>query len=83
MTYDFETEGIIKEIKKSGAKMVGLQFPEGLKTRAIGLARELEAKTGCNVVIFADPCYGACDTKELEAKKLGVDLIFQFGHDIF
>ena len=83
MDYDFEIPRIAREIKKAKAKIVGLQFPEGLKTRALGVAREIEQKTGCTAVIFADPCYGACDTKEIEAKKLGVDLIFQFGHDEF
>ena len=83
MNYDFEIDRIVKEIKKAKAKVVGLQFPEGLKTRAVSVAREIEGKTGCTTVIFADPCYGACDTKGLEAEKLGVDIIFQFGHDEF
>jgi len=83
VNYNFEVDRIVREIRKSKAKLVGLQFPEGLKTQAVSVAREIEAKTGCTTVIFADPCYGACDTKELEAEKLGVDLIFQFGHDRF
>jgi len=88
MEYDFEIERIVKEIKKLKArpgnvKKVGLQFPEGLKTRAVELAGEIEEKSGAVTVIFADPCYGACDTKELEAKKLGLDLMVQFGHDPF
>jgi len=83
MTYDFELDRIVNEIKKSKAKLVGLQFPEGLKTQAIDIARKVEKSAGCTVVIFADPCYGACDTKELEAKKLGVDIVIQFGHDPF
>lgn len=83
MNYDFELDRISKEIKKSKAKVVGLQFPEGLKTQAVSVAREIEGMTGCTTVIFADPCYGACDTKDLEAKKLGVDILFQFGHDEF
>ncbi len=83
MDCDFEIPRIVKEIKAAKAKIVGLQFPDGLKTKAVSVAREIEQKTGCTAVIFADPCYGACDTKEVEAKKLGVDLIFQFGHDEF
>ena len=83
MTYDFEYERIFKEIKKSKAKIVGLQFPEGLKTQAIDIARKIEEETGVTIVIFADPCYGACDTKDFEAEKMGVDIIFQFGHDPF
>jgi len=83
MNYDFEIGRIVQRVKKAKAKVVGLQFPEGLKTRAVSVAREIEKKTGCTAVIFVDPCYGACDTKEPEAEKLGVDVIFQFGHDEF
>jgi len=83
MEYDFEIDRIVKEIRKAKAKKVGLQFPEGLKTKAVELAGEIEQKSGAITVIFADPCYGACDTKELEAEKLGLDLIVQFGHDPF
>jgi 2-(3-amino-3-carboxypropyl)histidine synthase len=83
MEYDFEIDRIVSEIKKRKANLVGLQFPEGFKTRAIDIAREIEEKSGCTAVIFADPCYGACDTRGPEAEKLGVDVIFQFGHDEF
>jgi 2-(3-amino-3-carboxypropyl)histidine synthase len=78
--YDFELGRIIKEIKKTGAKEVGLQFPEGLKTYATEVAGEIEEKTGATTVIFVDPVYGACDTKENEARLLGLDLVVHFGH---
>jgi 2-(3-amino-3-carboxypropyl)histidine synthase len=81
--YDFELDRIVDEIRKSDAKIVGLQFPDGLKSKAVEVAREIEKRTGCTTVIFADPCYGACDTKEAEAEKLGIDMVFQFGHDQF
>lgn len=83
MNYDFELGRIAKEAKKSGARIVGLQFPDGLKTDAVDVARRIEKKTKSITIIFADPCYGACDTKEAEAKKLGAGLVFQFGHDPF
>jgi len=74
--YDFEIERILKEIKKHNAKLVGLQFPEGLKTSALSIASEIEEKTDAKVVIFIDPCYGACDLKEIP----GMDLLIHFGH---
>lgn len=83
MNYDFELDRIVDEIKKNKAKLVGLQFPDGLKKRAVALASEIEKRTGCTTIIFADSCYGACDTREAEAERLGADLIFQFGHDEF
>ena len=74
--YDFEIERILKEIKKCNAKLVGLQFPEGLKTNALAIASEIEKKTDAKVIIFIDPCYGACDLKEIQ----GMDLLVHFGH---
>jgi len=80
MEYDFEIDRVVDEVKKAKAKLVGLQFPEGLKQHAIDVASEIEEKAGIQTVIFADPTYGACDTKEEQAGKLAVDLIVHFGH---
>ena len=77
--YDFEIKRILKEIKKQNAKLVGLQFPEGLKTSALAIASEIEEKSDAKVVIFIDPCYGACDLKEIP----GMDLLIHFGHTEF
>ncbi|MFH1720986.1 MAG: diphthamide synthesis protein [Candidatus Altiarchaeota archaeon] len=81
--YDFELERIISEIKSSKAQVVGLQFPEGLKSRAVEIAAEIEEKTAAKTIIFTDPTYGACDLKEEQAKKLGLDLLVHFGHTEF
>jgi 2-(3-amino-3-carboxypropyl)histidine synthase len=80
MDYDFEVERIIGEIRRNNAKLVGLQFPEGLKTYAVAIAKEIEEKTSAKTIIFIDPIYGACDTKETQAQMLGLDLVFHFGH---
>jgi 2-(3-amino-3-carboxypropyl)histidine synthase len=79
MEYDFEIEKCVKEIKKDKAKLVLLQFPEGLKTKALDIAKEIEEKTKCRCLIWADTCFGACDIP-LEVEKLKVDLIIHFGH---
>jgi 2-(3-amino-3-carboxypropyl)histidine synthase len=78
--YDYELPRVVKEIKKSKAGLVGLQFPEGLKTHAVDVARRIEEGTGAKTVTFIGPVYGACDTKEREAEMLGVDLVIHFGH---
>jgi len=78
--YDFEIEKVVKEIKKKKVKRVGLQFPEGLKMYAVGIAREIEERTGTQSVIFLDPVYGACDTKEKESQLLGLDMVVHYGH---
>ncbi|MDD5111627.1 MAG: diphthamide synthesis protein [Candidatus Altiarchaeota archaeon] len=78
--YDFETGRVIKEVRKAKAKTVGLQFPEGLKVHALEIAGEIENETGATCIIFTDPTYGACDTKDEQAKKLGIDLLVHYGH---
>jgi len=61
-TYDLEIDRIIKEIKKNKAKLVCLQFPEGLKAISPEIAIEIEKKTNSKVLIWLDTCFGACDT---------------------
>lgn len=78
-TYDLEIDRIIKEIKKNKAKLICLQFPEGLKAVAPDVAIEIEKKTNSKVLIWLDTCFGACDTP-LGLEKLGVDMLIQFGH---
>ena len=55
--------------------MKGVQVPEGLKTRLWELQEELG-----DVVFFLDPCYGACDIRDCEAKRLGLESLVHYGH---
>jgi len=59
-----------------------LQVPEGLKTRAATLAAELE-REGNEVIISGEACYGACDIKLDEAKRMGCQKIVHHGHTRF
>ncbi len=79
--YELEIEKIVKEIKKSHAKRVLLQFPEGLKPYAQVICDEIENRLDkkINCLIWLGSCFGGCDVP-LEAEKIGVDLIIQFGH---
>jgi len=81
--YDFELEKVVAEVKSSGVKRVGLQFPEGLKDKAAEVARRVEDETGAVCIVFSDPTYGGCDLKTGQAEKLGVDLLVHFGHTEF
>lgn len=81
--YDLELIKIIKKIREGKHSIVGLQFPEGLKTTAVDVAAEIESKTDAKCIILTDPTYGACDMKESQTKKLGVDLLVHFGHTEF
>ncbi len=77
-TYDFELEQIKKLIKERGAKRVGLQLPEGLKTEVTDIAAEISKDTGAEVIISGNSCYGACDIDE-KLERI-VDVLFHFGH---
>lgn len=76
--FDLDLEGAIELIKKSGARIVGVQVPEGLKRIASNLAGEIEEKTGCEVIVSGDPCYGACDV-DLDLCR-AADLVIHVGH---
>lgn len=77
--YQFNIHQILDEIREKGAKIVGLQFPEGLKVHATELARKIENETGAMVLISGDPCYGACDLSDNVMDGI-VDLLVHFGH---
>ncbi|MBI4399825.1 diphthamide synthesis protein, partial [Candidatus Micrarchaeota archaeon] len=59
-----------------------LQFPEGLKSKALKIAKKYEKK-GYEVFISSSPCYGACDIAIEEAKACKADKILHFGHAEF
>jgi len=59
-----------------------LQVPEGLKTKASELVAKLE-KEGNDVIVSAEPCYGACDIKVDEARRMGCGKIVHYGHTKF
>ncbi len=75
MNYNLELEKAVKEIKKTKAKTVCIQLPEGLKPKAKEITDFLESKTDAKLVIWLGSCFGACDFP-----KLDVDLLIQWGH---
>jgi 2-(3-amino-3-carboxypropyl)histidine synthase len=75
--YEFDMEKAKAEIKKTKAKTVLIQLPDGLKPNATKIAGEL-AKTGAKVYLWAGSCFGACDIPHAK-----VDLLIQFGHSKF
>jgi diphthamide biosynthesis enzyme Dph1/Dph2-like protein len=79
MEYDLELGKAAEEIKKQKVKTVCLQLPDGLKPSAGSIKKELEEKSGAEVVIWLGSCYGACDVP-LQVKELNVDMVIQFGH---
>ncbi len=80
--YDLELDRVVREINKKNAKLVLLQFPDGLKPYATSVVDYLGDKTGAEFLIWFGSCYGACDTPLLgKSIEKEIDLIFQFGHN--
>ena len=59
-----------------------MQFPDGLKQKAMELAKKYE-HDGHEIFLSASPCYGACDIAIDEAKWIKADKIIHFGHNRF
>ena len=81
--YDLELDKVIKNIKKNKAKLVLLQFPDGLKPYATVVVDYLceNTKNKVEFLIWMETCYGACDIPVgLEKIKPKIDMIIQFGH---
>ena len=79
LNYQLEEEETVAKIRGLNAKMVGLQFPDGLRVHATRLARKIEKETGATTLISGDACYGACDLSDRSMEGL-VDLLIHWGH---
>src|SRR2546428_3798703 len=66
---------LLEVIRGRSAKSVGLQFPVGLRTKAVELAQDLEREAGVMCLVSADPSFGACDVPDMP-----VDLTVHLGH---
>lgn len=78
-SYDLDLDVAVAEVRKRGARLVGLQFPDGLRDFSVDVAEWLEEETGVPMLVSADPCFGACDLA-LNLTFLGCDLLLNFGH---
>ena len=76
--YDVDLTSAISEIKRIKARIVALQVPEGLKKRASQMAEDIESKSGAEVLVVAEPCFGACDVPSSLFDM--VDAIVNIGH---
>ena len=80
--YDLQLDNVIVEIKKAKAKIVLLQFPDGLKQYSSVVVDFLKENTKAEFLVWFSSCYGACDTPTgIERIKPSVDLVIQFGHN--
>ena len=78
--YEIDLKSVVKTINKKNYKLIVLQLPEGLKISVIDFINYIENQTDAEVMVSADPCFGACDLIDNKLENLGVDLIVQIGH---
>ena len=76
--YDIDLASAVAEIKRLKARIVALQVPEGLKKRAYQIAEDIENKAGAEVMLVAEPCFGACDVPSSLFEM--VDAVVNVGH---
>ncbi|WP_323737024.1 diphthamide biosynthesis enzyme Dph2 [Methanosphaera sp. ISO3-F5] len=80
LNYDYKIDVIIDKIKKIDATNVILQFPEGLKSDAVSVSNTIQKELpDVNIIIDADPCFGACDLADIKVNK-HIDLVVHFAH---
>ena len=78
--YDLEIERVSDEIRRRRARRVLLQLPDGLRPQALDLTDALRERTGAEVLLLGDSCYGACDIATRQAEALEADLLVHYGH---
>lgn len=76
--FDIDLTSAISEIRRLKARIVALQVPEGLRKRAYQIANDIETRAGVDVLVVAEPCYGACDVPSSLFDM--VDAIVNVGH---
>ncbi|KAJ1978193.1 Diphthamide biosynthesis protein 1, partial [Dimargaris xerosporica] len=78
--YNFEIHKTVWQIRKNDAKMVALQFPEGILIYACLISDILERFCNVETVVMGDVTYGACCIDDFTAKHLGCDFMVHYGH---
>lgn len=76
LTLDLQLEKAVAKIKETNPKTILIQLPDGLKTKAAKIKKELEQHTSAQIYFWLGSCYGACDLPKVE----NIDLLIQFGH---
>jgi len=75
-----EWERTLRGLKDITPGVVGLQLPEGLVRRSGKLAEDIQVNTGADVMVLADPCYGACGIGGVDPELLKLDALVHVGH---
>lgn len=80
MRYEIPYKEIIESIQSKQIKKVAIQLPEGIKRYGRHIIKRLDNEVDKELILSGYPCYGACDVKDTELDKIGVDKIIHLGH---
>ena len=79
--YNFEIKKTLWRIEKNKAKIVALQFPEGLLMYSCIISDIIQKFSRVeDVLIMGDVTYGACCVDDYSAVALGCDMLVHYGH---
>ena len=80
ITFDWKPgiEEVCQKLK--GKKRIGLQLPEGLKTKTHEIVTLISELTEAKVVLWGEPTYGACDLADRPLEEIGADALIHMGH---
>ena len=79
--YNFEIHKTIHRIRTSGARMIALQFPEGLLLFATTISDIVTRFCpDTSTLIMGDVTYGACCIDDYTARALGCDMLVHYAH---
>jgi hypothetical protein len=78
--YEFEIHKTVWRVRTAGAKMVALQFPEGLLMYACLISDILERFCSVTTLIMGDVTYGGCCIDDFSARALGASFFVHYGH---
>ena len=78
----FDWKSGIEEVclKLKGKKRIGLQVPDGLKTKSHKIIKLIIELTGAKVLLWGEPTYGACDLADRPLEEIGADALIHMGH---
>ncbi|KMZ68883.1 Diphthamide biosynthesis protein [Zostera marina] len=79
--YNFEIHKSVHRALTISARRVALQFPDGLLLYSLPIADILRSFASVpDVLVLADPTYGACCVDDIAAHALQADLLIHYGH---
>ena len=78
----FDWKPGIKEVclNLKNKKRIGIQVPDGLKTKSHEIITLISELTGAKVLLWGEPTYGACDLADRPLEEIGADALIHMGH---